>query len=174
MKRVIITGGSDGLGLAFVKLCLKQQIQVINLSRHQPNIEDIYIDNQCIHLETDLADEKSIIATANRIKENYPQFDAIIHCAAAISLQEPNKITYDELENLMKVNTLAPIFLTSQLFDLIKENEADIMNVGSTVGAKAYKNQCAYGTSKRAMRGINLNLQTELANTKSRVIGFNP
>jgi NADP-dependent 3-hydroxy acid dehydrogenase YdfG len=74
----------------------------------------------------------------------------------------------------MKVNTLAPIFLTSQLFDLIKENEADIMNVGSTVGRKAYANQCAYATSKWALRGTSLNLQLELMKTKCRVIQFNP
>jgi NADP-dependent 3-hydroxy acid dehydrogenase YdfG len=78
------------------------------------------------------------------------------------------------MENLMKVNTFAPLFLTSQLFDLIKENEADILNVGSTVGTKAYENQASYGASKWALRGISLNLQTELAKTKCRVIQFNP
>ena len=74
----------------------------------------------------------------------------------------------------MKINSIAPIFLTSQLFDLIKENEADIINVGSTIGIKpGYSNQLAYTTSKWAIRGTSFNLQLELANTKSRVIQLN-
>jgi NADP-dependent 3-hydroxy acid dehydrogenase YdfG len=127
-----------------------------------------------IHLETDLTDEKSILASISLIKQKYQTFDALINCAGIMSIQEANAISYDELETLMKINTLAPIFLTSQLFDLIKTNKADILNVGSTVGTKAYPSQEAYGASKRALRGISQNLQLELAETKCRVIQFNP
>ena len=88
-------------------------------------------------------------------------------------MQNPDKITYSELEDTIKVNNLAPIFLTSQLFNEIKANGADIINVGSTVGLKAYPSQCAYGTSKWGIRGTSLNFQMELAKSKSRVIQFN-
>lgn len=74
----------------------------------------------------------------------------------------------------MKINVLAPIFLASQLINLIKENEADILNVGSTIGTKAgYPDQIAYTTSKWAMRGTSYNLQLELKNANCRVIQFN-
>ncbi len=74
----------------------------------------------------------------------------------------------------MKINSIAPMFLTAQLIDLIKENEADIINVGSTVGTKqGYPDQLAYTTSKWAMRGSSYNLQVELKDTKCRVIQFN-
>ena len=108
------------------------------------------------------------------IKQNHPKFDALINCAGVPGIQEINNITYDTLYNLMQINSIAPIFLTSQLFDSIKENEADIINVGSTVGLKqGYTNQLAYTTSKWALRGTSFNLQLELANTKSRVIQLN-
>jgi NADP-dependent 3-hydroxy acid dehydrogenase YdfG len=89
-------------------------------------------------------------------------------------LQKVNEITYDELNNLMLVNSVAPIFLTSQLMDLIKENGADIINVGSTCGTKAgYEDQLAYTTSKWAIRGTSYNLQVELKKYNSRVIQLN-
>jgi short-subunit dehydrogenase len=110
----------------------------------------------------------------DEIKNTYTKFDALINCAGVPSIQKPNAITYNELEDLMKVNTMAPIFLTSQLFDLIKENEADIVNIGSTQGLKQGRlNCCAYVTSKWALRGTSQNLQLELANTRCRVIQFN-
>ena len=57
-------------------------------------------------------------------------------------------------------NSIAPMFLTAQLIDLIKQNEADIIKVGSTVVTKqGYYDQIAYTTSKWAIRGISYNLQ---------------
>lgn len=167
MKKIIMTGASDGLGKEFAKLCVREGIEIISLSRTKP-------DYNCVYIPTDLSNESSIQDACTLIKEQYSQFDALINCAAVISKQKPNKITYEELENLIRVNTISPIFLTSQLFDLIKENEADIINVGSTVGTKAYPDQCAYGTSKWGLRGTSLNFQLELAKTKCRVIQFNP
>lgn len=167
MQRIILTGASDGLGKKFAELCIKENIQIVALCRRKPD----YI---CEFIPTDLADEKSIINTCNIIKQNYCKFNALINCAGIPSIQEPNKITYNELDNVIKINSIAPIFLTSQLFDLIKENEADIINVGSTIGLKqGYSNQLAYTTSKWAIRGTSFNLQLELAKTKSRVIQLN-
>lgn len=167
MKRIIMTGGSDGLGKEFAKQCVAGKIEVVLLSRQKP-------DYPCVHIKTDLTNEKEIISAVDIIKEKYSEFDALVNCAGLISKQKPDAITYDELERTMKVNSLAPIFLTSQLFDLIKKNEADILNIGSTVGLKAYIDQCAYGTSKWAMRGTSANLAVELAKTRCRVIQFNP
>jgi len=167
MKRIIITGASDGLGKELAKLCINEGIEVVALSRTKP-------DYECIHIETDLSKENSIKNACDVIKEKYSQFIALINCAGVISKQKPNSISYDEMDNLIKVNTIAPIFLTSCLFDLIKENEADIINVGSTVGTKAYPDQCVYGASKWAIRGTSLNLQLELAKTRCRVIQLNP
>lgn len=74
----------------------------------------------------------------------------------------------------MKVNVLAPIYLVTQLITLIKESEADILNVGSTIGTKAgYTDQIAYTTSKWAIRGTSYNLQLELKKYNCRVIQFN-
>lgn len=167
MKRIIMTGGSDGLGKEFARRCVSEGIEIVLLSRQKP-------DYPCVFLKTDLTADAEIISAVDLIKEKYADFDALVNCAGLISKQKPNAITYEELERTMKVNSLAPILLISQLFDLIKKNEADILNVGSTVGLKAYTDQCAYGTSKWAIRGTSANLAVELAKTKCRVIQFNP
>lgn len=84
------------------------------------------------------------------------------------------EIDYKRTENLFKINVIAPIVLTSGLINEIKINEADVVNVASTVWFKSYENQCSYWSSKWAMRGITENFQLELKNTKSRIIWFNP
>ena len=97
------------------------------------------------------------------IKEKYNKIDALINCAGVPGVQKLENVTYDVLDNLMKINVLAPIYLTTQLITLIKESEADILNVGSTIGTKAgYTDQISYTTSKWAIRGTSYNLQLEL------------
>lgn len=167
MKRIVMTGGSDGLGREFAKLCVAEGIEVVCLSRHEP-------DYPCIHIKTDLADESSIISSVNIIKEKYAKFDAFVNCAGVFSTQDIDKIDFDNLENVMRVNVIAPIFLTSQLFDLIKSNEADILNVGSTAGKKGNAKECVYGASKWSVQGFSQSMQAELKETRSRVIIFNP
>lgn len=108
------------------------------------------------------------------IKEKYSDFDALINCAGTQCIEPTNNTPYEKLEYVMKVNSIAPMFLISQLFDLIKKNEADIVNVGSTVGLKSGPlNQMGYTTSKWAIRGTSLNIEEELKHTPCRVIQFN-
>ncbi len=168
MKRIILTGASDGLGRAFGQKCVANNVEVIALCRTQP-------DYHCVFIKTDLTDEKSIQEACGLIRQKYAEFDALINCAGIQKVQPSNAVDYSNMLELFKVNTLAPIFLTSELFNQIKQNEADVMNVGSTCGTKAgYPGETAYTTSKWGIRGTSYTLQAELKNTKCRVIQFNP
>ena len=167
MKNIILTGASDGLGKEFAKTCIENNINIIALCRTKPRYD-------CIHIYTDLADENSIKNSCEEIKRIYNKFDALVNCAGIASVEKIEEINYSSLENVMKVNTIAPMFIISELFDLIKQNNADIINVGSTVGTKSgYENQLAYTTSKWALRGASYNLQLELKKCNCRVIQFN-
>lgn len=167
MKKIIVTGGSDGLGAEFGKLCLSKGIEVVCLSRNAP-------DYKAIHIKTDLSDEKSIAQAASAIEKKHRSFDALVNCAGVFSSEKSSAISYSELERVFKVNVLAPVFLTSKLFNLIKTNGADILNVGSSISFKAYEELGVYGASKWALRGFSQNLLLELKGTPCRVLQFNP
>jgi short-subunit dehydrogenase len=168
MKKVLITGASDGLGFEVAKKLIDKGVEVVSLSRRKPRYKDIGF------IKTDLSKESSIRKAVDVIKRKHKDFDALINCAGIINIKELGKIDYGESERLLKINTLAPMILSSELIGLIRNNEADIINVGSTVGLKAYKDQAAYGVSKWGIRGLNEYLRLELKDTKSRVIGFMP
>jgi NADP-dependent 3-hydroxy acid dehydrogenase YdfG len=69
---------------------------------------------------------------------------------------------------------MAPMMLVSGLKNSIISNEADILNIGSSIAFKAYENQTAYGSSKWGLRGLNENLRLEFKGTDVRVVSFNP
>lgn len=167
MKRIILTGASDGLGKSFGKLFVSMGGEIVALCRTKP-------DYACKFIKCDLANDKSISKACEKIKADYNEFDALINCAGTQCIEPTNNTPYEKLENVIKVNTIAPMFLISQLFDLIKKNEADIVNVGSTVGLKSGPiNQMGYTTSKWAIRGTSENIGAELKKTPCRVIQFN-
>lgn len=168
MKRVVLTGASDGLGRAFGMECVKNGVDVVALCRKQP-------DYECVFLSTDLTSKESMKASCKRIINEFSEFDALINCAGVQKVQDTGNINYDKIDELFRVNTLAPIFLTSELFGCIKQFNSDILNVGSTCGTKAgYHGEVAYTTSKWGLRGTSYTLQAELKATGCRVIQFNP
>ena len=169
MKRIILTGGSDGLGKEFAKKCIKDGIEIIVLSRNKP-------DYPCIHVKTDLSIEKDLISACNYIKDNYDEFDAVVNCAGTISLESIDSISYHDLDYVYKVNSMAPIFLISNLLPLIKKNGADILNVTSITSTMfdISADAMTYSSSKSALRSASIMLKKELDGYPSRVITFNP
>jgi 3alpha(or 20beta)-hydroxysteroid dehydrogenase len=164
--RYIITGASEGLGLALARECLVRGIDVVGLSRSKPPVETT-------HIPVDLTDTTSIEKAIEEIKLQ-DGFDALINCAGVLSQTPLEALDMAETEALFRVNVLGPMQLVSGLIAEIKKHEADIVNVASTIGLKAYEEQLAYGSSKWALRGMSKNLQLELKQTKSRVISFCP
>jgi NAD(P)-dependent dehydrogenase (short-subunit alcohol dehydrogenase family) len=165
MKRIILIGGSDGLGKAFAQICLNKGIQVVNLSRTPCPVEGV------INIKCDLSLESEIENAAKEIRSTHPNFDAVVNCAAIVAMAPINKISYQKFDNAWRVNTIAPLYLLSLLFDDIKRNEADILQVGTTADLKeGFENQLAYTATKYGLRGGTYNIGMELKNTKSRVL----
>lgn len=169
MKTIILTGASSGLGESIGKLCCERGIKVIAICRNKP-------DYNCEFIATDLQVEASIINACNIIQEKYNVFDAFINCAGIISLESVNKLTFKEMEDVYRINSVAPYFMISKLLPLITQNKADILNVASIMGTlfDVGKDSLTYSASKWASRGASFNLENELRDTPCRVITFNP
>jgi len=168
VKFIIITGASSGLGKEVAKIALNNGCKVINISNEKCNLKGI------INIDCDLTDKKAIDKAVEKIIAKYSNFDVLINNAGVASSQPQNSIDYHEIERVMKVNAFAPIYLTSKLLDLIKKNEADVINVGSTVILGGYNDMSIYGASKWANRGVSVHQRLELLKTPCRVIHFNP
>lgn len=167
MKKVILTGASEGLGFEIAKLLKEKGVGVLAVSRKKPELD-------VLHCPTDLTKEVDLDNLVKFVEEKFSDFDVLINCAGVLHIVKPEEISFPSTTDLFKVNVVAPIYLTSRLIKLILENKADVMNVASTVGFKAYEDQAAYGSSKWAVRGFNEYLKLVFKGTDSRVIGFNP
>lgn len=167
MKRIILTGPSSGLGASLATVFHDAGYEVIGLCRSKPADFVNWI-------ETDLCDEDSVLNSVQEIQDKYPDFSLLIHCAGDGDGEDIEKLNWKNTERQFYLNMIAPAIFTSKLIPLIKDNNADIIGIGATIGFKPYKYFAMYGASKWAFRGWIENLQLELKATSSRVIGVHP
>ena len=121
----------------------------------------------------DLSVQSDIDKAVEIIKAKYSDFDVLINNAAIVGYSKINEIDYQKFEKTWKVNTIAPLYLISKLFDLIVKNEADVINIGTTHSQHAHpgiENQLAYVATKYGLRGGSYNISMELKKTKSRLV----
>lgn len=168
MKKVIIVGGSDGLGLELSKILTEKGNKVVCLARNNPNVSGIDF------IPCDLLNGESVDQATDIIKGDHGKFDTVVFVAGVFSSGSMGSLELTDLQRVMNTNAVGILYFVSKIFNLIKKNEADIICTSSTVGFKAYKNQSIYGMSKWAVRGLVENLRLELVDTRCRVTNFAP
>ena len=162
---IVVTGASDGLGQELARVLVTKGEYVVSLSRSLAKQASETII-------TDLTKPESIAAAVEQLLSKGEQITSLVNCAGILSFQKLNRLTADNINDVFAVNVTGPMLLTSGLADRLKDDGACIVNVASTVGTKAYKDQASYGSSKWAMRGFSQNLQVEFKDTNVRVVSF--
>lgn len=105
-KRVIITGGSDGLGLELSKLFLDNGFDVVCISRTKPELK-------LTHIPTDLTNPDDVEKAISTIKAKFPEFNFLINCAGIISIKPANEIGIKEVGDIFMVNVISHMRLVS-------------------------------------------------------------
>ncbi len=141
--------------------------KVVNISRRECQYADV---NICLSLR----EGEEIKKAADQILAMDEPIEAIINCIGVFSRENFSTISEDEIKRLMSTNVKAPMLLVSHLFERIKKDETDILNIISTAGVAGKKNEPVYSASKWAQRGFTKSLQEELKDTACRVISFCP
>ena len=167
MKRIILTWASSWLWASLAKVFSDAGYEIIWLCRSKPAEHVTWV-------ETDLTSETAIQDAIQEIKSNFPEFELLIQCAWDGHWESIDTLDWASTEHIFRLNSIAPIVLTSGLLSEIKQNQADIINIGATIGFKPYQHFSVYGSSKWAMRWWTENLQLELKWTPCRVIWVHP
>ena len=143
-KNIIITGATDGIGLAAAKEVSKKGYHIGLVGRNPEKgkkaIETIisYSGNENLDFfECDLSLVKNVKSLSEQIKQKYNKIDVLLNNAGGANKKKI--ITSEGLEKTFATNQMNYFVLSTELLDIISEsNDGRIVNVASNahIGAE--------------------------------------
>ncbi len=154
MRKALVTGGADGIGLEIVRELVKLGFQVIVFDKKQmkENIENV------LYHEVDINDMK----TVDSCLTNYSSLDLLVN-NAAIQYVKPFADNSDlELEEVINTNLLSLMKITRRCLKLLI-NGSQIINISSVHSVLPRKNKLSYDVSKAGLDMFTKSLALQLA-----------
>ena len=157
---LLITGGSAGIGLSTASRFLKDDYNVVCLSRRPCPLEGVE------HLRCDLAQPGFLETIRPALEPLLSQADSIsvIHNASRLSNDIATDTPSDEFRDVLEINIVAPNTLNRFVIPFMKQGSS-VLFVGSTLSEKAVPGSYSYVTTKHGMIGMMRALCQDLAGT---------
>lgn len=179
-KTVLVTGASGGIGSLVAEKLAQSGIDIVLLGRDQLALERVQagIVNNGGKAQVIVADllqpaDRQRIADACSSLPN--GLHGLINNAGVNHFAWLEDQTEELLQTQIHLNLVAPILLTRTLLpSLQKTKNAQILNIGSTLGSIGYPGYTAYCASKSGLRGFTEALRRELLGSGICVQYFAP
>lgn len=175
-KRVVITGGSGGIGRSIVAHYLREGAQVVNLDRSAPDSDSAA--SQAQHISCDFSDAASIVGAFKLLDAHFAgQAPNLLVCAAAIGLTHHFlEVRAQDIDLVMGVNIKGTLLAAQQAARLMcaKKIKGHIVIITSVSAAQGWAQEPLYCISKAAQMSMVQSLAVELAPFGIIVNGIGP
>lgn len=174
-KRVLVTGGSSGIGQAVAqKLKGLGAVVAIN-GRDQSALDSAANELDAIGIQGDVGVE----ADANRMVETMVSeaggIDILINNAGFGLFGPLLETSAEDMESVWRTNVLGAFMVgKAAAKHMVEQKSGTIVNVASTAGLKGFAQGTAYASSKFALRGMTECWRDELRRHDVRVVLCNP
>ena len=175
---ILITGGSNGIGLGLAERFLRRDNEVIICGRRDEKLREAQERFPRLHIRRcDVADESQRIALYNWAIQEYPGLNVLVNNAGIqqqIDLQD-QKLDWNDYKMEISINLEAPIHL-SKLFipHLVKQAKPVIINVSSGLAFMPPAWVPVYGATKAGLHSFTFGMRVQLADVGINVIEIIP
>ncbi|MFD1258231.1 SDR family NAD(P)-dependent oxidoreductase [Mucilaginibacter terrae] len=165
-KKILIVGGSSGIGLALVKQLVNDGAHVINISRTSSNEWPDGVE----HIELDVLGDVSSLAI--KLPE---KLHGLVYAAGSINLKPFTRLTADDFLNDYRINVLGAVAVIHQALKALRASGSGSVVLFSTVAAKVGLSfHASVAAAKGAVSGLTLALAAEFATQHIRVNAVAP
>jgi len=176
-KKIVITGGSEGLGKLLAQKLTAQGAEVIILSKNKNKLVGTAKEIGCDYIVCDIRDWQNCQDACNQIKEKYGDIDILINNAGIWTddgLEFKNPLL---AKDAIETNLLGAIYMTNCFLPRFRElNRGTIFFTNSVSGRFPIVDPQArtYSASKWGLRGYSESLKEYLKDTKIKIIQLYP
>jgi NAD(P)-dependent dehydrogenase (short-subunit alcohol dehydrogenase family) len=182
-KRALITGGSDGIGLAIAEAFVREGADVLIVGRDAKKLESAREnlaapDKGGAGVETlsaDLATSAGIAAVVGQVKKSGLPLDILVNNAGVAFLVPFETVSEDQFQQSFALNVTAVFFLTQRLLPHLAA-KASVINISSYFANKMIPRRPStlYSLSKGALNSLTKSLAFELGPRGIRVNAIAP
>jgi NAD(P)-dependent dehydrogenase (short-subunit alcohol dehydrogenase family) len=157
--RVLVTGGSSGLGAAVVDAVEARGGRPVVLDRVPPQREVAFE-------QVDLADTRASETAVSRVADRFDGLDAVVAAAGTDRCGRLVDVPGEEWDRVVLVNLLGTAAVVRAAMPHLERSRGRVVTVASTLGLRALSDATAYCAAKFGVVGFTRALMAE---TQGRV-----
>lgn len=168
MRTILITGATDGIGLALARLYHQQQVRLILVGRRPlaalqegAAAPDLFTPDRYCQVDLAQPDCATVVA-AFLTAQGIDRLDVLINNAAGAYSGRLQDQPAASIQTLVDVNLWAPLALTHSLLPQLERAQGKVVFISSVVSAVPTPNIVVYGATKAGLDGLARSLRLEL------------
>jgi len=177
-KKVIITGGSRGIGAGIVREAMRQGAEVAFTYHYSEDearalaeeLSSQYPGQRCMALACDVADDQAMESTIKQVIAEFGSVDGLVNNAgitrdvvfARMSREQWDSVINTNLGSMF--NAVKPLVL-----QMVKQRGGSIVNISSVAALYGNSGQTNYSAAKAGIIGFSKSLSAEVAVQNIRV-----
>jgi 3-oxoacyl-[acyl-carrier protein] reductase len=167
-KRVLVTGGSRGIGFAIASKCLSEGAFVVITGRDQCSLENAVIQLSHPNIAAISWDIGDLSQLSGGLQKVYQVFngglDVLVNNAGVLNTKGFLDITEDDWNRVHNINSKGLVFLTQAIIKrwVQEQRPGKIVNISSMRGTMGVRDG-PYGMSKWGLNGLTRGLGQMLA-----------
>ena len=174
-KVVVITGGSDGIGLATAKLFAIEGAHVYITGRRQELLDDAVneIGHGAVGVQGDVTSAVDVARLYERIQRDHQRVDVVFANAGIYEVKPLDAIDDAHFDSIFGINVKGVVLTVQKALPLMTAGGAVVLN-GSIAGSKGLPGQSLYNASKAALRSFARSWTNDLKQQGIRVNVVSP
>jgi len=173
--RILLTGGSSGLGKAMAQALTTRGAKVLITGRDAEKVARVADEIGCWGMSSDISKEDDILALFEAVDTTWGSLDVLINNAGIGFFHPMDEVEETHFEAIFKTNVYGAALAGREAARRMKtQSSGHIINVGSTAGSRGFKNGTVYAASKFALKGMTQCWMHELRPHNIRVTLLSP
>ena len=171
-RRLIVSGGASGIGLAVARMAVARGARVALLDRDTVALAEAVrlLGDAALALECDVSDASAVRTAVDRAAQWLGGVDALVNSAGIDALKSLETTSDEEWARVLAVNLTGPMLVCrAALPHLRAAGGGSIVNIASGAGLRPLPNRTAYCASKAAVIMFGKSLAIETAADGIRV-----
>jgi NAD(P)-dependent dehydrogenase (short-subunit alcohol dehydrogenase family) len=167
-RRVVITGGSSGIGLAVARGLVNSGSEVCLVARRSEQLQAAAdeLGSAVWTHACDVSDAQQVAALQEELVDRWDAVDGLVNNAGVALMATMDDTEPQQWDQSFAVNVRGPYLMCRALSSMLKKGRSpSVANISSTLAERAIPGMAAYNASKAALNQLTRSLALEWAPT---------